>query len=173
MAMIECENLVKIYKTDEIEVMALQGLDLVVEDGEFMALMGKSGSGKDVYKRQFLFRAKGDAVIRRRRVFELKLCALARKHMLAGEVEKAREVLATPFDEAYRTLRAELFTLAEILFETNGIQLDVEHFHGAAPERGAVLETIDLPITNRTYYACLLYTSISLSEMLSSLRRML
>ncbi|PWL48722.1 MAG: hypothetical protein DBY36_08790 [Clostridiales bacterium] len=101
----------------------------------------------------FLFRAKGDAVIRRRRVFELKLCALARKHMLAGEVEKAREVLATPFDEAYRTLRAELFTLAEILFETNGIQLDVEHFHGAAPERGAVLETIDLPITNRTYYA--------------------
>ena len=46
MAMIECENLVKIYKTDEIEVMALQGLDLVVEDGEFMALMGKSGSGK-------------------------------------------------------------------------------------------------------------------------------
>lgn len=46
MAMIECENLVKIYKTDEIEVMALQGLDLVVEDGEFMSIMGKSGSGK-------------------------------------------------------------------------------------------------------------------------------
>ena len=46
MAMIECENLVKIYKTDEIEVMALQGLDLTVEDGEFMAMMGKSGSGK-------------------------------------------------------------------------------------------------------------------------------
>ena len=44
--MIECENLVKIYKTDEIEVMALQGLDLTVEEGEFMALMGKSGSGK-------------------------------------------------------------------------------------------------------------------------------
>ena len=46
MAMIECENLVKIYKTDEIEVMALQGLDLTVDNGEFMALMGKSGSGK-------------------------------------------------------------------------------------------------------------------------------
>ncbi len=46
MAMIECENLVKIYKTDEIEVMALQGLDLTVEDGELMAIMGKSGSGK-------------------------------------------------------------------------------------------------------------------------------
>lgn len=44
--MIECDGLVKIYKTDEIEVMALQGLDLTVESGELMAVIGKSGSGK-------------------------------------------------------------------------------------------------------------------------------
>jgi len=44
--MIVCENLVKIYKTDEIEVVALQGLDLVVETGELMAIIGNSGSGK-------------------------------------------------------------------------------------------------------------------------------
>lgn len=44
--MIVCENLVKIYKTDEIEVVALQGLDLVVEKGELMAIIGNSGSGK-------------------------------------------------------------------------------------------------------------------------------
>lgn len=44
--MIVCENLVKIYKTGEIEVVALQGLDLVVEDGELMAIIGSSGSGK-------------------------------------------------------------------------------------------------------------------------------
>lgn len=44
--MINCENLVKIYKTGEIEVVALQGLDLVVEDGELMAIIGNSGSGK-------------------------------------------------------------------------------------------------------------------------------
>lgn len=43
---IECENLVKIYKTSEIEVLALQGLDLVVEEGELMAIIGNSGSGK-------------------------------------------------------------------------------------------------------------------------------
>jgi ABC-type lipoprotein export system ATPase subunit len=43
---IECENLVKIYKTSEIEVCALQGLDLVVESGELMAIIGNSGSGK-------------------------------------------------------------------------------------------------------------------------------
>lgn len=44
--MIQCENLVKIYKTGEIEVVALQGLDLTVEDGELMAIIGNSGSGK-------------------------------------------------------------------------------------------------------------------------------
>lgn len=44
--MIQCENLVKIYKNNEIEVIALQGLDLTVEKGEFMAIIGNSGSGK-------------------------------------------------------------------------------------------------------------------------------
>ncbi|MBN1648213.1 MAG: ABC transporter ATP-binding protein [Spirochaetales bacterium] len=44
--MIECENLVKIYKTADIEVVALQGLDLKVEKGELMAIIGNSGSGK-------------------------------------------------------------------------------------------------------------------------------
>ncbi|MCR5121456.1 MAG: ATP-binding cassette domain-containing protein [Ruminococcus sp.] len=44
--MISCENLVKIYKTSEIEVVALQGLDLNVDKGELMAIVGNSGSGK-------------------------------------------------------------------------------------------------------------------------------
>ncbi len=44
--MIECENLVKIYKTRDFEVLALQGLDLTVENGELMAIIGNSGSGK-------------------------------------------------------------------------------------------------------------------------------
>lgn len=44
--MIKCENLVKIYKTSEVEVVALQGLDLQVKRGELMAIVGNSGSGK-------------------------------------------------------------------------------------------------------------------------------
>jgi len=44
--MIYAENLVKIYKTVDLEVVALQGLDLTVEDGEMMAIIGNSGSGK-------------------------------------------------------------------------------------------------------------------------------
>jgi ABC-type lipoprotein export system ATPase subunit len=44
--MIECENLVKIYKTRDFEVLALQGLDLSVTKGELLAIIGNSGSGK-------------------------------------------------------------------------------------------------------------------------------
>jgi ABC-type antimicrobial peptide transport system, ATPase component len=44
--MIHCEGLVKIYKTDDLEVVALQGLNLKVEEGELMAIIGNSGSGK-------------------------------------------------------------------------------------------------------------------------------
>lgn len=44
--MIHCEGLVKIYKTDDLEVVALQGLNLTVKEGELMAIIGNSGSGK-------------------------------------------------------------------------------------------------------------------------------
>jgi ABC-type lipoprotein export system ATPase subunit len=41
-----CDGLVRIYKTEGIEVVALQGLDLVVDRGELLAIVGASGSGK-------------------------------------------------------------------------------------------------------------------------------
>lgn len=47
--MILADNLVKIYKTSELEVMALQGLDLMVKEGELLAVIGNSGSGKSTF----------------------------------------------------------------------------------------------------------------------------
>lgn len=47
--MIVCENLVKIYKTKDLEVLALQGLELTVQKGELMAIIGNSGSGKSTF----------------------------------------------------------------------------------------------------------------------------
>ncbi len=47
--MVQAESLVKIYKTKETEVLALQGLDLSVETGELTAIIGNSGSGKSTF----------------------------------------------------------------------------------------------------------------------------
>lgn len=44
--LIVCENLVKIYQVADLEVLALQGLDLTVRRGELLGIVGASGSGK-------------------------------------------------------------------------------------------------------------------------------
>lgn len=44
--MIRIENLTKIFRTDEVETVALDGVSLEVKDGEFVAIMGPSGCGK-------------------------------------------------------------------------------------------------------------------------------
>ena len=44
--MIKIKNLVKVFRTDEIETFALSGVDLEVKKGEFVSIMGPSGCGK-------------------------------------------------------------------------------------------------------------------------------
>ncbi len=44
--LIVCDNLVKIYKVADLEVVALQGLELTVKRGEMLGIVGSSGSGK-------------------------------------------------------------------------------------------------------------------------------
>ncbi|MFC4614813.1 ABC transporter ATP-binding protein [Cellulomonas algicola] len=45
-ALVVCDNLVRIYQSGSVEVQALQGLDLLVHEGEMVAVVGASGSGK-------------------------------------------------------------------------------------------------------------------------------
>ncbi|WP_042439138.1 ABC transporter ATP-binding protein [Clostridium amazonitimonense] len=47
--MIEVKNIVKIYKTGDINFKALKGIDLKIEEGEFTSIMGPSGSGKSTF----------------------------------------------------------------------------------------------------------------------------
>ena len=43
---VKCEGLFKIYKTSDIEVVALRGLELSIDSGEVISIVGASGSGK-------------------------------------------------------------------------------------------------------------------------------
>jgi putative ABC transport system ATP-binding protein len=45
-SIVVCDSLVRIFKVADLEVVALQGLDLLVERGEMIAIVGASGSGK-------------------------------------------------------------------------------------------------------------------------------
>ena len=44
--MIRTENLTRLFRTEEVETIALNGVNIEVEDGEFIAIMGPSGCGK-------------------------------------------------------------------------------------------------------------------------------
>jgi putative ABC transport system ATP-binding protein len=45
-AMIQIENLIKVFRTEEVETTAINNISLNVKEGEFVAIMGPSGCGK-------------------------------------------------------------------------------------------------------------------------------
>ena len=100
---------------------------------------------------QCLFRAKCDAYLRHKRIIELRAIKEAKREILSGRLASAKYILKKAEDRREKALRADIERLAEELFEQIGLQTDVERYCANSWERGAVLETIDLPNTDRAW----------------------
>ena len=97
------------------------------------------------------FRACCDSLVLDRIKFENSLIEEAKYYLKKSDIQKAKEILNIDFPKWYKDLHNEIFDLGETLFNLIGIQLDVEHYHTDGWERGATLDTIDRPITDRLW----------------------
>ena len=101
---------------------------------------------------QLYFRACCDTLVCRRRKFELDLLRRAKDFLRRTDIENAVKVLQTAYPASYTVLRGTIDDLAERLYKLIGMQLDVAHYGASAWDRGATLETIDQPVTDRAFY---------------------
>ena len=98
-----------------------------------------------------LFRAKCDLLVKQRRTFENGLVKKAKYYLGKNDIDTAEKVLNTPFDGEYNALHDDIFKIGNMLFEKAGMQLDVEHYCASGWERGATLDTIDNPVSDRKW----------------------
>jgi len=108
---------------------------------------------------QALYRAYYDAYTRSRLLFESGLEERAINELgsapSAGSLAAmahAEAILATTFTDATAAAwRARVFELAEALFQSIRMQLSVPRYQAIAVDRGANLDTIDVPLNNREW----------------------
>ncbi|MBQ6021730.1 MAG: hypothetical protein IJL25_02235, partial [Clostridia bacterium] len=100
---------------------------------------------------QLYFRAACDLYIKERLISDSAAAATGRALILAGDIEGAKNVLAAPLPAHAAALRQEIETAAKMLNETAGMQLSVEKYGASGWERGATLDTIDLPVTDKEW----------------------
>ncbi len=98
-----------------------------------------------------LYRAEFDMLVKMRRSFETDLIKEAEDYLNRNDIEKVEEILSTDFDEEYYNLHKEINEIGDLMFELIGMQTSVERHSAMHWERGAVLETIDRPVTNRKW----------------------
>ena len=108
---------------------------------------------------QALYRAYYDEFLRQRLTYETSLEEAAREALREASRVGPADAMATAevlldraaTEPAATGLRARIHELAEALYQSIRAQLSVEKYKAIATERGANLDTIDLPLNNRFY----------------------
>ncbi len=119
---------------------------------EFRALLKMNDAYKSNWRfMMHLYRAEFDMLAKMRRSFEKELIDEAEEYINRNDIVSAEKILSSPFSEEYLSLRAEIEEIGDLLFELIGMQTSVERHHANHWERGAVLETVDRPVTNRQW----------------------
>ncbi len=98
-----------------------------------------------------LYRAEFDMLAKMRRAFETDLIKEAEEYINRKDIVKAEEILNTDFTDEYYNLHKEINEIGDLLFDLIGMQTSVERHSADHWERGAVLDTIDRPVTNRKW----------------------
>lgn len=98
-----------------------------------------------------LFRAKCDLFVKIKRTTENKYVRQAKKYLAAFDIANAEKQLNTPLPEACRKIREDIERIGEKLFKKVGLQLDTKRYSAKNWERGATLDTIDNPVSDRLW----------------------
>src|SRR5262249_29732278 len=153
------QGLLALEKNWQGPLLTNEGVDTTLKQFQTME---RSASPQDLLNWRFqqaLYRAYYDAYIRARLLYERALEARAMDKLRAAR--KLGSLLATAEAEAVldqaltlraaEDRRARVFELAEALYQSIRMQLSVERYKAISVDRGANLDTIDLPLNNRLW----------------------
>ena len=135
--MITLNSLSKIYRTDEIETVALENVNLTVERGEFLSIMGPSGCGKST-----LLNILGLLDNPTEGSYEL----------LGKEMSKLKESERTKFRKGKLGFVFQSFNLIDELNVFENVELPLKYLHIGASERKRRVNEIlkRMSISNRS-----------------------
>lgn len=111
-----------------------------------------------------LFRADCDLLVRKRRANELELIEKAKYFIFRDMPDEAERILSQEESAECKALREEISEIGRRLFEKAGLQLNVADYCANGWERGATLDTIDNPVTDKAYLLNRLEFAKSLGE---------
>lgn len=111
-----------------------------------------------------LIRAECDAIARRKMLTENAALKKAEKLILQGKPAEAKDILLNADAPGVKELRADIDRLAAVLFNQIGMQLGTKDYFAAGWERGAILDIVDLPVTDRQWLLGRIKNAESMSE---------